>query len=68
MGQDQDDVVIIPLTTAQERLIELPMLSRLIFQEDVDAEKMDQVQAEVELLLRSTTRLRVLRKMISHGA
>ena len=51
MGQDQDDVVIIPLTTAQERLIGITYVKSINIQVS-DAAKMDQVQAEVEALLR----------------
>lgn len=51
MGQDQDDVVIIPLTTAQERLIGITYVKSINIQVS-DANKMDQVQSEVEVLLR----------------
>ena len=51
MGQDQDDVVIIPLTTAQERLLGITYIKSINIQV-TDQTKMDQVQSEVETLLR----------------
>ena len=51
MGQDQDDVVIIPLTTAQERLIGITYIQSINIQVTT-AEAMDQVQTEVENLMR----------------
>ena len=51
VGQDQDDVVIIPLTTAQERLLGITYIKSINIQVS-DANKMDQVQEEVENLLR----------------
>lgn len=51
MGQDQDDIVIVPLTTAQERLIGITHIQSIDIQV-ATPEAMDQVQAEVENLLR----------------
>lgn len=51
MGQDQDDVVIIPLTTAQERLIGVTYVQSINVQVST-AEAMDQVQDEITTLLR----------------
>ena len=51
MGQDQDDVVIVPLTTAQERLLGITYVKSINIQVS-DSTKMDQVQSEVETLLR----------------
>ena len=51
MGQDQDDVVIVPLTTAMERLLAVTYVSSVNIQVS-DANKMDQVQEDIEVLLR----------------
>ena len=51
MGQDQDDVVYIPLTTAQERMQGITYVQSINVQVS-DPEKMDQVQEEIEVLLR----------------
>ncbi|WP_288285829.1 ABC transporter permease [uncultured Megasphaera sp.] len=51
MGQDQDDMVYIPLTTAQERMLGITYVQSINLQVS-DSGKMDQVQAEVEQLLR----------------
>ncbi len=56
MGQDQDDVVIIPLTTAQERLIGITYV-RSINVQVKDPGKMDKVQSEIETLLRQRHRI-----------
>ena len=56
MGQDQDDVVLIPLTTAQERLIGITYV-RSINVQVADEDKMDQVQAQIENLLRQRHRI-----------
>ena len=56
MGQDQDDIVLIPLTTAQERLIGITYV-RSINVQVTDADKMDQVQAQIETLLRQRHRI-----------
>lgn len=51
MGQDQDDVVIIPITTAQERMLGITYIQSINVQVS-EQSKMDQVQAEIETLLR----------------
>ncbi|ORU00482.1 Macrolide export ATP-binding/permease protein MacB [Anaerovibrio sp. JC8] len=51
MGQDQDDVVIVPLTTAMERLMAMNHVSSVNIQVS-DPNKMDQVQEDIEVLLR----------------
>lgn len=57
VGQDQDDVVLIPLTTAQERLLGITYV-RMINVQVADPDKMDEVQANIEKLLRQRHRLR----------
>ena len=57
MGQDQDDVVLVPLTTAQERLMGITYI-RMINVQVADADKMDEVQANIEKLLRQRHRIR----------
>ncbi|MBO4401151.1 MAG: ABC transporter permease [Selenomonadaceae bacterium] len=57
VGQDQDDVVLIPLTTAQERLLGITYV-RSINVQVADADKMDEVQANIEKLLRQRHRIR----------
>ncbi len=52
MGQDQDDMVYVPLTTAQERMLGITYVQSINLQVK-DADKMDQVQAQVEQLLRT---------------
>lgn len=56
-GQDQDDVVLIPLTTAQERLIGITYVQSINVQV-TDADKMDEVQSNIEKLLRERHRIR----------
>lgn len=56
MGQDQDDVVIIPLTTAQERLLGITYIQSINIQV-ASADAMDQVQSDIENLLRQRHRL-----------
>ncbi len=56
VGQDQDDVVIVPLTTAQERLIGITYLRSINIQVSAP-EKMDEVQEQVENLLRQRHRI-----------
>ena len=51
MGQDQDDMVYVPITTAQERMLGITYVQSINIQV-ADQNKMDQVQAEVENLLR----------------
>lgn len=50
-GQDQDDVVFIPLTTAQDRMMGITYVNRITIQA-VNENVIDQVQADVEALLR----------------
>ena len=52
MGQDQDDMIDIPLTTAQERMLGITYVQSINVQVS-SQEKMDQVQEEIESLLRS---------------
>jgi putative ABC transport system permease protein len=52
MGSDQDDVVIVPLTTAQERLMGISYVHNINIQVESD-EIMDKVQEDVATLLRS---------------
>jgi putative ABC transport system permease protein len=56
MGQDQDDVVIVPLTTAQERLLGITYVKSINIQVS-NANQMDQVQNEIETLLRQRHRI-----------
>jgi len=56
-GTDQDDVVLIPLTTAQERLIGITHVRSINVQVS-DADKMDEVQSNIEKLLRQRHRIR----------
>ncbi len=51
MGQDQDDVVLIPLTTAQERMLGITYVQSVSVQVK-EAMYMDQVQEDIETLLR----------------
>ena len=55
-GMDQDDVVIVPLTTAQERLLGITYLHSISVQA-VDATVIDQVQEDMTALLRSRHKL-----------
>ena len=57
VGQDQDDVVLIPLTTAQERLIGITYV-RSINVQVANADKMDEVQSKIENLLRQRHRIK----------
>lgn len=52
MGQDQDDMVYVPITTAQERMLGITYVQSINIQVS-DQSKMDQVQSEVETLLRT---------------
>ena len=56
-GQDQDDTVLIPLTTAQERLVGVTYVRSINVQVS-DADKMDEVQSNIEKLLRQRHRIR----------
>lgn len=56
-GQDQDDTVLIPLTTAQERLLGITYV-RSVNVQVTTQDKMDEVQANIEKLLRQRHRIR----------
>lgn len=56
-GQDQDDTVLIPLTTAQERLLGITYIRSVNVQVS-SSDKMDEVQANIEKLLRERHRIR----------
>lgn len=51
MGQDQDDIVMIPLTTAQERLLGITYLHSISIQVS-QMDRMDEVQDQITTLLR----------------
>ena len=51
MGSDQDDMVIVPLTTAQERLMGITYIRTINIQAS-SADQIEPVQAQVEVLLR----------------
>ena len=51
VGQDQDDVVIVPLTTAMDRLLAVTYVQTINVQV-TSQQKMDEVQANIETLLR----------------
>ena len=56
MGQDQDDMVIVPLATAQDRLMGITYLNNMSIQAK-NAEVINKVQEDVTALLRSRHRL-----------
>ena len=60
IGQDQDDVIYIPITTAQERMLAITYVQAINIQVS-SPDRMNQVQADVENLLRQ-------RHHIRHGA
>lgn len=57
VGQDQDDVIYIPITTAQERMLAITHVHSINIQVSTP-EGMDQVQAEIESLLRQRHHIR----------
>jgi putative ABC transport system permease protein len=57
-GMDQDDTVLIPLTTAQERIIGITYLHNISVQA-IDGEAINQVQDDITELLRTRHRLPV---------
>ena len=61
MGQDQDDMIYIPLTTAMERMLGITYVQSINVQVS-DATKMDQVQDEIETLLRQRHHLAAAHK------
>lgn len=56
MGQDQDDIVMVPLTTAQERLLGITYLNSISIQVS-KMDEMDQVQDQITTLLRQRHRI-----------
>ncbi len=56
MGQDQDDIVIVPLSTAQERLMGITYLHNISVQMEND-KVLDKAQAAITALLRTRHRL-----------
>ncbi len=54
MGQDQDDTVLIPITTAQKKLFgtDFPGMVKHISVQAVDAESLDDAEDEIKVLLR----------------
>ena len=56
-GQDQDDIVLIPLTTAQERLMGITYVRSVNVQVS-SSDKMDEVQENIEKLLRQRHKIR----------
>lgn len=59
-GRDQDDTVIIPLSTAQRKVFGTPFLGsvRMIMVQAASSEGMERTQSEAESLLRQRHRLR----------
>ncbi len=55
-GQDQDDLIIVPLTTAQERMLGVTYIQSISVQAE-SPEVIDQVQRDISTLLRSRHRL-----------
>lgn len=51
-GQDQDDMVIVPITTAQERLMGITYVQTISVQA-ANADVINQVQSDITILLRS---------------
>ncbi len=56
MGQDQDDVVYIPLTTAQNRMMGITYVQRVTLQ--AENENINDVQAEAEQVLRTRHKIK----------
>jgi putative ABC transport system permease protein len=54
MGQDQDDVVFVPLTTAMNRLMGITYVNNITIQAK-NENVVDSVQGEVEQILREQT-------------
>lgn len=57
MGQDQDDIVYIPLTTAQNRMMGITYVQRITIQAE-NENVINDVQAEVEEVLRARHKIR----------
>ena len=53
VGQDQDDIVIVPLTTVMTRIMAIDYVQQISVQV-TSADKMDSVQAEIENLNATT--------------
>ena len=56
-GQDQDDVVFVPLTTAQNRMMGITYINRLMIQAE-NEDVINDVQADVEQVLRNRQRIK----------
>ncbi len=56
VGQDQDDTVIIPITTAMNRIMAMDHIQSISVQV-ISADKMDSVQSEIETLMRQRHRI-----------
>ena len=56
-GQDQDDIIFVPLFTAQERMLGITHIRRINIQV-ADANKMNQVQNDIGTLLRSRHKIK----------
>ena len=61
MGQDQDDMIIVPLTTAQERMLGISYVHYINIQVS-ESSKMDYVQKKIELLLHKRHNIKNNRK------
>lgn len=59
MGQDQDDIIVIPVTTAQKKLVgtEFPGMVKLILVKAVDENSLDSAENEIIELLRERHRI-----------
>ena len=57
MGQDQDDIVIMPLTTAQNRMMGITHVQRITVQAE-NENVINDVQAEVEQVLRTRHKIK----------
>jgi len=55
-GQDQDDLIVVPLTTAQERMLGITYIQSISVQAE-NPEVIDQVQEDITTLLRSRHRI-----------
>ncbi len=59
MGQDQDDIIVIPVTTAQKKLVgtEFPGMVKLILVKAVDENSLNSAENEISELLRERHRI-----------
>lgn len=62
MGQDQDDMIIVPLTTAQERMLGISCVRYIKNVQVSESSKMDYVQKKIELLLHKRHNIKNNRK------